>query len=428
MFINKNILLLLFLVLIPKGYYLITAYNAQDYTIEKAFNKGDETHYLTIAQNIGTFGVYSDNKSNIPTESATWRPPIWPAILGGFYFIHKSLFGLILLKSILESILVLLSIFLIKNRFKFNKYQILPFFILFIEPQYIKYSITFLSESITAVFMLVFVVCFLLFVSNKKYSFTIVIAGLLVVVCHPVSVFFVGLLLLFYGLINLRKHTTRTLFHGVLFILLFSFWPVRNLVTFDKGMYLTASQGTVFSKGWNKDVVDLFNNVNGDLANEGLNIEMFPPNKTVLSQITILDKSKLFTESTLKYIKSISLKNRLAIITTKIKSNFNPFPMREKDTFIDHLGIVFRIFYLFVFTQAIFFLLFRKKRQLSAEKFHCCLVLFAVILGQTLMSVYTYTGLRFNSIYGLTVLAMGIFLNVNLINNRIFLLNYFKKI
>ncbi len=44
------------------------------------------------------------------------------------------------------------------------------------------------------------------------------------------------------------------------------------------------------------------------------------------------------------------------------------------------------------------------------------------------MFVYTYTGLRFNSIYGLTILFMGILLNIDLLNNKIlFLLNFFKK-
>lgn len=417
----------LFGFLIPKVYYLITAYNAQEYTIEKAFNKGDETHYLMIAKNIRAFCVYSDNNSNVASESATWRPPIWPVILGGFYFINENILGLILLKSLLELILILVSLFLIKKYFKFNNYQISPFFLLFIEPQYIKYSITFLSESLTAVFILLFVTCFMLFVNKIKYSFTIIITGLLVVLCHPISVFFVGFLLLFYGLINLKKYTLRIVFHGVLFFMLFSLWPIRNLKTFDKGMFLTASQGAVFSKGWNKDVVRLFNNVDGDLANENLNLEMFPPNQQVLSESTILDKSKLFKESTFKFINSISLKDKLTIMATKIKVNFNPFPMKRKETFIDQLGVFFRLIYLIFFIQTLYLLLVKKRKLLTIERFNCSLVLLAIILGQVFMSAYTYTGLRFNSIYGLTILVMGMLLNIDLLNNKIFLLLNFKK-
>lgn len=421
MFLKKHIVLalLVFAFLVPKVYYLISAYKTDMYTTENAFNSGDAGHYLKIGKNLSEHGVYSDNNSKTPTESATWRPPIWPAILGFLYLITSHVTGLILLKSLLELILILSSIFIIKKYFKLNKHQIIPFFLLLIEPQYLKYSITFLSESITATLMLLFSICFILFVTNKKYSITIIVFGLLTVLCHPVNVFFVGSLLLIYGIINLKRSLLRVIFHGTLFIGIFVLWPIRNLETFNKGLFLTASQGAVFSKGWNKEVVQNFNNVDGDLADEGLNLKAYKSNNVELKKLSLLDKGKLYRESTIKFIKSRTIKERLEIIAIKLKSNFNPFPMKEKDTFIDRLAIPFRIFYVLLFIQVLYLLIVKGKRQLKLEVYYSCLVVLAILIGQIMMSVYTYTGLRFNSIYGLSLLFICVLINFDFWNEKL---------
>ncbi|MEW4925259.1 hypothetical protein [Algibacter sp. 2305UL17-15] len=421
MFFKKHVFIILCVLvfLIPKAYYVYSAYKTNHYTKEKVYNSGDETHYLKIGKNLSKHWVYSDNDSNIPTEHATWRPPIWPFVLALFYVITHNIFGLILLKALLELGVILGALLLFKKHFKYSFFQLAPFLVLLLEPQYIKYSITFLSESITACLLLVLTVFFIVYAQRKKFSTLIIVCSALVVLCHPVSVFFVGALLLFYGLINIRKHTIQVLFHSILFIVLMAIWPIRNSETFDKGLYLTASQGAVLSKGWNKNVINNFNNVDGDLANEALNLTDFPSEQIDLENLSILDRNLMYKESTIKFIASIDLNEKLALMFTKVKANFNPLPMLKKDTFLDRIAIPFRIFYLFIFAQALYLLMFKGKSGLKEEIFHSCLVVLAIIIGQGIMSIYAYTGLRFNSIYGLALLFMGILINLDFLNKQL---------
>lgn len=52
------------------------AFQSESYSDKIAYNNGDAGHYLKIAKNISNFNVYSDNNSNISSESATWISPI----------------------------------------------------------------------------------------------------------------------------------------------------------------------------------------------------------------------------------------------------------------------------------------------------------------------------------------------------------------
>lgn len=392
-------------------YYVYSAYNANEYTVDNAYSQGDATHYLKIAENLVCYGVFSDNNSSEPTQSAIWRPPVWPLILSVFYFFTSNIVGLIILKSLVETSLVFVAIKVVKRKLKLNYLQCTPFFLLLIEPQYIKYSITFLSESITAVFLLLFSLTFIFFNSHKKKSYLIILFGVLTVLTHPVSVFFVGTLLFSYGLMNLKAHTIRVILQALLFFLLFFLWPLRNYYTFNEGVILTASQGAVFSKGWNKKVYNEFNNVDGDLADEELNFEDYPPNPLLLKEASLLELSKLYRVSTWKYINSLTLKETLKVIGAKLLSNFNPIPMKPKPTFLDGISIPFRVIYIVIFLQALYLLLFKNKLEICMTVYYSCLVILAIIIGQVLMSIYTYTGLRFNSIYGLSLVLTGLLIN-----------------
>ena len=107
-------------ILLPKVYFLIASHENKFYTTEKAYSNGDASHYLRIAKNIHDFGVFSDNNSEIPNISATWRPPAWPFILSLLFYFCNSLFGLIIAKSVLEVLLLIVALSWIK-RFKKNK-------------------------------------------------------------------------------------------------------------------------------------------------------------------------------------------------------------------------------------------------------------------------------------------------------------------
>jgi hypothetical protein len=47
------------------------------------------------------------------------------------------------------------------------------------------------------------------------------------------------------------------------------------------------------------------------------------------------------------------------------------------------------------------------------------MVVLAVLLGQTLMSIYIYTGLRFNTVYSLTLLFCFLLINQQWVTDKI---------
>lgn len=414
-YINKNWIIVLVIIGLfsAKFYYLFLLIQNDSYSNEVAYSQGDASHYLSIAKNIADYHVYSDTNSKIISESATWRPPFWPMVLSFLFRLSNNPLTLILLKSILEISLIFFALFKFKNTGNLKLIVLIPFFILFIEPQYLKYSVTFLSESFTAVLILLLTVFFISFDNIKKHQIVIPVLSSFVILCHPVSVFFVLSLFIIYLLLNLKSNFLMTMTSGLLFSLLVLAWPYRNYVTFDKGFYLTASQGASLSKAWNEKVASQFTNVDGDLADETLNLKYVDDSLLLNADNSILDLGKLYTIGTKNFINRISFQEKLNIVLKKLKSNFNPFPEKPKPGFLETLSIFFRILYLLTFVQMIVRFLRKGKIDFNSTRDRIYLVVLAVFMGQIMMSIYVYTGLRFNSIYSLTMLFCFIYLNID---------------
>jgi hypothetical protein len=416
---NRLIILVFFFLLIIKFYYLYLAYKSNSYNIEFIYNNGDAGHYYKIAENIFKFNVYSDDGSKIPTQSATWRPPFWPFVLSLFFNISKNPLIIITCKSIIEISLMIFTLLLYKRKSKIESYYFLPFLLLFIEPQYLKYSVTFLSESISAVLIFLLCVLFIVGNSNKKYALVIAILSATIILCHPVSVFFVIVLFGIYLLSIIKSNLKITLFSGLLFAILALAWPLRNLNTFHQGFYLTASEGATFSKGWNETVLNQFTNVDGDLADESLNLK-YLNKKQLIPNKTVLENSKLYKMATWKFINTLGTGEKFKLAFKKVKSNFIPYPEKPKSTFIENIAIIFRILYLLVFLQMIYRFV-KGNFSFQLQKDRVFMVVFAIFSGQIAMSIYIYTGLRFNSVFGLTLLFCFIYLNsAYILNSKLF--------
>ena len=414
--INFTFIILLILVVSVRIYYIHQLNVQNGYSTVKMHNNGDASHYLQIAKNIANFNVFSDNNSIVASESASWRAPFWPFILSFIFYISENLLILIILKSILELVLFLSALYFFKRIFNYDLLFILPFLLLLIEPQYLKYSITFLSESLTSILILILTIVFITL--NKIKSFNVLVPLLcgIIVLTHPVSIFFITTVFCLYILLNFKVNLKKTIFHGILFIAIIFSWMTRNYLIFDKGFYLTASQGATFSKGWNEKVAYQFNNVDGDLADEGLNLKYLNPKLIANSDKGVLATSKLYKLGTISYIKSLTFNQKVKIIFLKLKSNFNPFPEKSKAGFLESTSIFFRMFYSFLFLQMIFH--FYKKGihyKTTCDKIY--LIVLSIILGQSAMAILIYTGLRFNSIYSLSLLFCLIYVN----------LDFFKK-
>lgn len=423
---NNWIVIAVLVVLISiKFYYLNLSYLNNSYSNEVVYNNGDASHYLKIAKNISDFYVYSDNNSKIVTEVATWRPPFWPLILSILYKFSSNPLYLIIIKSILEMGLMIFALFKLKKNLNLNLVYLLPFFTIFIEPQYLKYSITFLSESFTAILILLLFTYFLTLDNIKQYHIAIPILASIIILTHPVSLFFILSIFIIYLLNNLKSNFRITILHGLLFSTIILVWPIRNNITFNKGIYLTASQGATFSKGWNEKVISQYTNVDGDLADEGLNLKFVDSTSIVKINNSVINLSKVYMIGTKNFIKKISLREKINIIFLKIKSNFNPFPEKSKPGFLESISILFRIIYLIVFIQLIIRFLRFQKFNFKTINDKVFLFITSVLIGQILMSSYIYTGLRFNSIYSLTMLCCFIILNLKTINS---IINYFNNI
>ncbi|WNM20010.1 hypothetical protein [Flavobacterium capsici] len=404
----------LFLILLIKGYFLYTNLSISDYEGEKIYQKGDPSHYYMIAKNIFEFNTYSDDFSNIPNESATWRPPIWPLVLSTFFYLSQNPFSILLIKIIFEFIFLTSILIYFKKKLKIKWFYLSPLLLLYIEPQYLKYSLTFFSESLSALLILFLSILFLNLKKEKRFSIYIPILSSIIILCHPVSAFFVASIMGVYCLINLQYNFKVSILHGLLFVLLSVLWPIRNQTLFNQGFYLTASQGATFSKGWNEKIISDFTNVEGDLAEEEMNLKYIKTEKKIIpNTIPVLERSKLYKEGTLNFINSISMTEKLKIILIKIKSNFNPFPEKPKPGFFENLSIVFRIFYLILFIQMFKRIFQFKKFNIENLSDKVFLVVLSIFIGQTLMSAYIYTGFRFNAIYSLTCLFCFILINKN---------------
>ncbi len=413
-FKNNWLLIVTFIFLISiKFYFLYLSDKNNYYSKEIIYNNGDASHYYCIAENIYKFHVYSDDNSNIPNQSATWRPPFWPFLLSLLFYISKNPLTIIICKSLLEIGLIIVALYFFKKKSEIKIIFLCPFLFLFIEPQYLKYSVTFLSESLTSV--LIFVVSiFFIFQNNKnKFSLLIPILSAIIILCHPVSVFFILTLFGIYLILLLKNNYKIALIQGLLFFLIVVSWPLRNFITFNEGIYLTASQGATFSKGWNEKVISNFTNVDGDLADESINLK-FIDKSLIKPNNSLLEISNLYKEATFKFIETVSFTDKLKIAFKKVKSNFIPYPEKPKPVFNENIAILFRILYLLVFVQMICRLL-KGAINFNFQIDRVFIVVFTIFIGQIFMAVYIYTGLRFNAVYGLTMLFAFLYLNSNYI-------------
>ena len=320
------------------------------------------------------------------------------------------------LKLILETILIIAIITYYKKQTNTNWFFILPFLFLFVEPQYLKYSFTFLSESFNSILIFFLTVLFLTLKNSRKFNIVIPIISATIIICHPVSSFSISIFMGFYCLINLKSHFKISLLHGVIFVIFLAIWPLRNSLTFNKGIYLTASQGATFSKGWNETVAADFTNVEGDLTDEGLNLKYITNRKIKQPIESVLMLSKIYQEATINYINTLSFNQKATIIYKKIKSNFNPFPEKSKPGFLEDLSILFRILSLILFMQLFRRLLQYKKFNFESQVDKAFVIVLSIFIGQLLMSAYIYTGLRFNAIYSLSLLFCFMIVNKSIIN------------
>jgi hypothetical protein len=427
--INKKRFLLysvsILLIFIVVKIILISRFYEQGKYISDTSNiAGDAAHYIDIGENIYLYNSYSDDFSGFPTERATWRPPIWPLVISFFYQFSSSFLVFIILKTILITSLVIFTLLCLRKVFEFSGlYALLPLLILF-EPQFKFYSLTFLTEDFTASLILLYFFMFINFKFTKLYSCLFGILSGIIILTHPISLLFIVLTLTLLFIHHFNRNRVNLSLLYFCFCIVISIWPIRNHITFNKGPYLTTSQGITMAKSWNDSIVYQFNNVDGSMIDPRSNLRYikYEGYKEFTGDI---EESKLYKAATINFIKQSSLSELFKIAFVKIKSNFNPFPEKKQEMFLNKLSIPFRILYLLLFFQTAYLLLFKRKYFNEIEKNSLYFVAI-IFFAQFLTAIIFYTGLRFNIIYSITMLYIFLAINYKYFKQFIGTINHRK--
>ncbi|MFM7767323.1 MAG: hypothetical protein ACKO9S_05620, partial [Bacteroidota bacterium] len=242
-------------------------------TETKAPTTGDAGHYYIIAQNLAANNSYADNptvndsatvKTNIdissspppaatsrrflpqsppatascqPTSSATWRPPLWPFVLSVWMELTAIPYWQMILKLTFEGLLLVFVYLMLQSIEATNMVSGVVLSLLAIEPHYLKYSVTFLSENLTAFLLVLLIGSFLYSVMahSRRATWCVAVFGALAVMSHPVVLPFV---LMMVGVAIFRMFRIRrvslALCTSALFVLVLMAWPLRNQLMFHQ--------------------------------------------------------------------------------------------------------------------------------------------------------------------------------------------------
>ncbi|MDC0408594.1 glycosyltransferase family 39 protein [Flavobacteriaceae bacterium] len=364
---------------------------------------GDSGDYILVGASLAKTGKYGHLKST-PKEIiadlnsgdflkkeyefgnySTWRPPIWPSFLAIFFKLFPNA---LLLAHLVKFLLIIGGAYLFYRTLislRFSKSVSIIFAVFYlIHPTLQLYSRTFLSESFTYLIMTIL----LYFAvrtwqdSNKINVFMTGLTGGLLVLTHP---YYLALPFVLVGLIFLIQRSKVINYFIAFPVLMFviGFWVVRNHVIYpDYSFFITSSTGAVMAKGWNAKVPELHNNVNGDLADEGLVLK--PDDQ--MAGLNEVERSELYQKRTKEFVKENS-RMIVPILIKKLKSAFNPIREISKPGFLQNLNELHRILILLIF----FYVLFRWKLDLFG------IIALTIILSTIFITGLTYSGIRFRS-------------------------------
>jgi hypothetical protein len=279
--------------------------------------------------------------------------------------------------------------------------------LLAVEPHYLKYSLTFLSENLTAFLLLVFSSSFMYSVmtNSRKTIWCCAIFGGLAVMSHPVVFPFV-LMVFSIAIIRLfrNRRASLALVSSTVFAMVVLVWPLRNQFVFGQGLFMTTSQGAVFSKAWNEDVLIKHNNTQGDLLDEGLNVSRYNDLLLKFGTDPILN-SQIMQQATYRFIGESDLFVLFKMAIWKWYCGINPVPQTNKPGLIESAGTAFRVFYLLGLLLGVYSLA-TNKFESNSLPYWSAWVLTLDFSAISITSIMLYTGIRFNSVYAPVNLAM----------------------
>ncbi|UAB86155.1 glycosyltransferase family 39 protein [Zunongwangia sp. SCSIO 43204] len=380
----------------------VLLYNYRVAEAEKYNSYGDAMDYVHLGVSLlktGNYGhlelesgeLLNDFKSGAIDEKdydfktySTWRPPFWPYTISLIFFLFGfKLTHLIVFKMLLHIVGSFIFYKTLKN-LNFDYWPIvITVFLYCVSPSWQIYSRVFLSEPITLFLFTVFI--YLLTqkhaLRSSKKTISISIVGSLIIICHPYFLFFPFLGFLFL-LVFKQVDFKRFVLGGIFILIIPLAWMLRNSWVLEtNSLLLTTSTGAVMAKGWNKNVLKLHNNVNGDLADETLVLADY--NAEHRYKDDEVSKMNLYKDATVNFIKTHS-DLLLPIILKKLKSAFNPFAEYRKAGVLEKGRVIYHV----LGFLAMIFVLFSKNkitRSLSLT----------LIFSTICITIITYSGFRF---------------------------------
>ena len=366
----------------------------------KVNTDGDAADFISIAvslvehQKFGNVKVEGGiikafEEENFPKEGypfsqhTTWRPPVWPMIMAGIFFLFGYNLTYIL---IFKFLLHLFGTFIFYKTLKLLKFSelilIAGTFVYAISPSSQLYSRVFLSEPVTLFFITAWVYYLIKFLQAKVNFVPQAVLGGVIILTHPYSVFLPFSIWLFLFIKKQLNFKILTL-SAVLCISVISVWIVRNLIVLEtQHIILTTSSGAALAIGWNENVPKQHTNTKGDLADKNLVLKNYVYDKEILSNEVL--SMNLYKNATLQFIQ----KNPnliLPIIIKKLTSAFNPFPETPKPSILEYGRALTHLLALLSLLYIIF---------ISKNKIYHSLAM-GLILSTILITILTYSGFRF---------------------------------
>lgn len=201
--------------------------------IEKIIGTSDSSEYHKIAQDFVENGKYPDN-----IYLDVYRTPVFPLYASLFYFIFGIKPYMVLFSYIFLNIIAIIFLYLLCKKMFDNKIIALIVASLYsLEPNVIKLTTEFGTETLHATFLLVSVYYFIAGLKDKKNAFIIISAAIFAITAltRPVSLYFYILCLLFILFFpgeKLKRKFLYLVFFAVTYLITITPWMYRNYVTY----------------------------------------------------------------------------------------------------------------------------------------------------------------------------------------------------
>jgi 4-amino-4-deoxy-L-arabinose transferase-like glycosyltransferase len=297
--------------------------------------QGDADDYLDIAYTVAKTGRYERSgltgvKSSLtageqpePVGSApdAWRPPVWPWVLS--LWLRSSGYSLrsVFILRFLTDGLTLWLFYRVASRRLPPGLALLGTFLLAIQPIWLYYSMTLLTEPFTLLVHLLLVATALRLAEGGRPAVWVPALGVLgglAILTHGFYLFFPPLLVLGLWLAGHIRMRQALAVLG-LFALTLAPWLLRNERAFGKPLLSTAG-GPSLARGWNHRFLADYHNGSAEVALD----ETAEIDASRLEGIGQAERSALYTEGAVRYIRR-EWRTVPAILAKKLVGAVTPF-------------------------------------------------------------------------------------------------------